>query len=1059
MRGVIAWFVHNPILTNVLIFVLVGLGSIQLLGMRASFFPELESDYVTIEVSYPGASPEEVEEGVVIKIEEELDGLDGVERITSKSIENSANIRVESILGTDMSELTQDVKNAVDRINSFPQDAERPVVYFQKSRGPVFHIALSGSTDLYNLKSIGEDLRDELLAYPEISQVTLFGKPELEFSIDVSEEALRRYQLSFDDISRAVSRSNVNITGGKLETDSEEMLIRAWGRQYQAADMENIVIRAPGNGAMVRLSDVADVVERWADTPERSYYNDQAALILKLEKTISEDILAIAAIGRDTVQEFNNQHQQVHATIINDYTIPLNQRLGLLYKNGLIGLCLVVLLLGLFMNFRLAGWVALGIPLSLAGMFIVVGFSGITLNVISAFGIIVVIGILVDDAIVVGENIYSHYEAGESPADAAINGTLSVIKPVTISVLTTVVAFTPFFFLDGFMGKFIWHMAIVVVAALLFSLIEAFFILPAHLAHSKGLHPHSQDSKSRKAMDKAVQSLIHRRYAPLLQLATGHKWITLSIPIALLFVTVGLVRGGFIGLTPFPFIDGDEIPVNVTLVAGTQERETDQLLQRIELAAWELNGEIKAEREDGLDVITGIQRDIGGNEFGDNGSNAGKLTLMLLDGERRHMDSYLISNRLRDKVGPVHNARNLTYGRTGTFGKPVAISLLGSDLAQLERARTLLVEELQGFSSLRDITDSNQQGRREIKLRLKPLAYSLGLNLQDIAGQVRQGYFGEEIQRIQRGRDELRVWVRYRPEDRLTLGQLEQMRIRTADGSFPLQELADYDIERGITRISHLDKKREIRIEADLVDVDDDLPPILDKIRQQVLPHVLTQVNGVRASFEGQSRDQQKVNSSMARTFPVALVGMFILIVLVFRSWGQALQIFSLIPLAVIGAIWGHGIHGIQVNTLSIYGIIALSGIVINDSVVLIDKLNKNLASGMLLNEALHQACVARFRPIVLTSLTTVAGLAPVIMETSRQAQFLIPMAVSVAYGLLFGTLILLFVLPAQYLVINQLRRLMNSAPWRKEYPTAEAVEPALKQRRIEEDAQHAPHI
>jgi multidrug efflux pump subunit AcrB len=1046
MRKIIAYFVHNPILTNVLILVIVGVGALSLKGMRASFFPELESETVNIEVTYPGAAPEEIEEGVVLKIEEEIEGIDGVDRVTSESVENFAGIRVEALKGTDMAELTQDVKNAVDRINSFPQDAERPVVYYRKSRGAVFTIAVFGATDLYNLKRNAEDLRDELLTSPAITQVSIQGKPELEISIDVSEEALRRFQLRFDDISQAVSQANINVTGGKLETRDEEMLIRARGRRYQAAEMEQIVIRANADGSILRLGDIADVVERWADTPERSYYNDQPALILRLEKTTSEDILEIASIARVVIDQFNNDHQQLQAVILSDFTTPLKQRLGLLVKNGLIGLAMVVILLGLFMNFRLAGWVALGIPLSLAGMFIIAGFSGITLNVISAFGMIVVIGILVDDAIVVGENIYAHYEAGESAADAAVNGTMAVIKPVTTSVLTTIVAFMPFFFLDGFMGRFIWHMAIVVVAALLFSLVEAYFILPAHLAHSKGLHPHSQDSRFRQRMDAGVQFLIHRIYAPLLRLAMQHKWITVTIPIALLLATVGMVRGGLIGVTPFPFIDGDQVPVNLTLVAGTQEHATDKLLQRIELTAWQLNEQLRAERDDGLDVIIGIQRDIGSNDFGDSGSHAGKLTLMLLDGETRNIDSYLISNRLRQMLGPVHNARNLSFGRTGFWGKPVSVSLLGSDLQQLDRARALLIEELQGFSSLRDITDSNQAGRREISLQLKPLAQVLGLQLQDVAGQVRQGFFGQEIQRIQRGRDELRVWLRYRMADRLALGQLDQMRIRTADGgSYPLQELASYQIEHGITRIDHLDRKREIRIEADLVDVNEDLPPILEKIRMQVMPRVLAQVNGVRASFEGQSRDQQKVNSSMQRAFPVALITMFILLVLVFRSWGQALQIFSLIPLAVIGAFWGHGIHGIQVNTLSIYGIIALSGIVINDSVVLIDKLNKNLVRGLPLGAAIYEAAIARFRPIILTTLTTVVGLAPLIMETSRQAQFLVPMAVSVAYGLLFGTFILLLVLPAQYLIINQLRVFMNSAPWRKEYPAPESVEPALR--------------
>jgi multidrug efflux pump subunit AcrB len=1051
MRGVIAYFVHNPILTNVLILVLLGAGGLSLSAMRASFFPELDSETVNIEVTYPGASPEEIEEGVVLKIEEELEGIDAIERVTSESLENFASIQVEALKGSDMAELTQDVKNAVDRINSLPQDAEQPIVYYRKSRGNVFDIALFGSADLYNLKRMAETMRDELLVSPAISQVSIEGKPELELSIDVEEEALRRHGLRFEDISGAVAAANINLTGGKLETREEEMLIRAWGRRYQASELEDIVVSANPDGSIVRLDDIANVVERWADTPERSYYNGQPTLILRLQKTISEDILEVAEIGSVIVEQFNRENEQVQAVILGDFTIPLKQRLGILYKNGLIGLGLVVLLLGLFMNFRLAAWVSLGIPLSLAGMFIVSASVGITINVISLFGMIVVIGILVDDAIVVGENIYARYEAGDSPADAAVNGTMEVIKPVTTSVLTTVVAFTPFFFLDGFIGKFIWHMALVVVAALLFSLIEAYFILPAHLAHSRGLHPHSQDARFRRRLDAGVQFLIHRIYAPLLRAVIHHKAVTLCIPIALLLVTIGLIRGGLIGVTPFPFIDGDEIPINLTLVAGTQEQETDAILQQIERAALQLNQQLRAERSDQRDVIIGIKRDIGSNDFGDSGSHAGKLTLFLLDGETRDMGSFLIGNRLREVVGPIHNARNLTYGRSSFFGKPIAVSLLGDDIQQLERARTLLINELEAFSSLRDVTDSNQQGRREISLQLNPLAHALGLSLQDVAGQVRQGFFGLEIQRIQRGRDELRVWVRYRPEDRLALGQLERMRIRTPDGaSYPLRELASYQIERGLTKINHLDKKREIRVEADLADVTEDLPPILDKIQRDVMPRVLAQVDGVRVSYEGQSRDQLKTNSSMQRTFPLALLTMFILLVLVFRSWGQALQIFSLIPLAIVGAVFGHGIHGLQLNTLSIYGIIALAGIIINDSVVLLDKINSNLRKGMQLQESVYQAALARFRPIILTTLTTVVGLAPLILETSRQAQFLIPMAVSVAYGLLFGTFLLLLVLPAQYLLVNRLRVLLNSAPWRQEYPEPESVEPAVKQLRAE---------
>lgn len=492
------------------------------------------------------------------------------------------------------------------------------------------------------------------------------------------------------------------------------------------------------------------------------------------------------------------------------------------------------------------------------------------------------------------------------------------------------------------------------------------------------------------------------------------------------------------------------MPVNLSLVAGRQEAVTDSILAHVEEIAWTVNDEMKNEREDGRNVIEGIQRDIGTNDFGESGSHTGRLTLHLLDGELRNMDSYLIANRLRDAVGPVPEAQNITFGRVSFFGKPVSVSLLGKDLQQLTKARDLLVAQLENFSSLKDVTDTEQEGRREIDITLKPNAQALGLTLRDVAGQVRQGFFGQEIQRIQRGRDEIRVWVRYRPEDRAALGFLDRMRIRTPDGGeFPFSELADYSIDRGITAINHLDRRKEVRVEASLTNVEDDLPPILAEIREQVLPDILAQVRGVQASFEGQSRDQQKVQRSMQRAYTIAFLAMVILIILVFRSYTQAGLVLSLIPLGILGAVWGHGIIGIQLNTLSVYGLIALSGIIINDSIVFIDQINRNLRADQTVYDAVYNAGMSRLRPILLTTLTTSVGLAPIILETSRQAQFLIPMAVSVAFGILFGTFILLIVLPAGYLVLSKLR-LLSAALVQDRIITPEELEPAVKEREFE---------
>ncbi|MEE9443552.1 MAG: efflux RND transporter permease subunit [candidate division Zixibacteria bacterium] len=1046
MNRLIAYMIRFPVWVTVLKLSVIAFGLIALSQMTFSFFPETTPDIINVMVPYPGASPDEVAEGVVLKIEEQLDGLEGVDRITSVSRENIGRVTIEITKGADIEKALNDVKNAVDRIGSFPEDSEKPVIFQQEFRMRSLSVVLYGEADLYNLKFIAEEFRDNLLARPKISQVSLQGLPDLEFSIEVSESDLRRYQLTFDEITNAIRQANVNISGGKFETPDEEILIRAWGQGYFMTELLNIPIRGNPNGTSIYLSDIAEVKEQWEDVPDKSFYNGRNAVIINIDRTQQEDIIKIANVTKEEIAKFNLEHDTVEAKILDDRTIPLRQRVELLVKNGIIGLILVVISLGFFLNLRLSFWVAISIPFSFAGMFIVANAVGITINVISLFGMIIVVGILVDDAIVVGEKIYTRFERGESAFTAAINGTRDVMAPVTTSVLTTVMAFMPFFFLDGMMGKFIWQMALVVSASLMFSLVEAFLILPSHLAHSKGLRPHKQDPPIRKKIEKFIHKLTHDIYSPILRTTLKYKWLVITAPLALVLMTIGLVFGGHIGVTFFPYVDSDVIPVNVSLVSGRQEADTDAILQRIEKAAREVNEEIKDERDDSLDIILGIKRDVGSNALGESGSHAGSLTIQLLDGEEREMESYLIGNRIRDKVGNIPEVRNMTFGRSGHFGKAVSLSLLSKDPDQLQTAKKLLVAELRNFTTLKDITDSDYKGRREVNITLKPRAHALGLTLRDIAGQVRQGFFGQEIQRIQRGRDEIRVWVRYRPEERAALGFLDNMRIRTRTGEeYPFSELADYNIERGVTSINHLNRMREVKVEANQANIGDDLPPILNEIEFEVLPRVLSQVSGVTYSFEGQTRDQAKSQASIRRAFPIALMAMVILVILVFRSYLQAMIIFSLIPIGFLGAIWGHGIQGIQLNMLSMFGTIALSGIIINDSIVLVDQINRNLRNGQKVIDAIHNAGLIRLRPIILTTMTTALGLAPLILETSRQAQFLIPMAVSVAYGLVFGTLILLLILPATFLAVNDIR-VRATRFFLNRQATSESVEPAVKE-------------
>jgi multidrug efflux pump subunit AcrB len=1046
MRKLITFFIRYPIWTNVLMVSILGFGLLCWGGMKYSFFPEIPPDMIIIEVELRGGSPEEVEEGVVLKIEENIEGIEGIERVTSVSRESAARVTVEVMKGEDVDKVLQDVKNAVDRISSFPKASEQPVIYERKYRDDVMSIVLLGDTDLFNLKYVADEMRDELLAMPEISQVTISGLPRLEFSIEVTESDLRRYLLTFDEIAEAVAAANINISGGTIETPEEEILIRTWGRKYYASQLHGLVVRGNSDGTVIRLGDIATVKEKWEDIPDKVYYNGRNAVKIKIEKTAQEDILAIAEQAKQHLANFNATHKNMQAVILNDQTNSLRQRLSLLSRNGLIGLVLVISLLGFFLNLRLSFWVSVGIPFSFAGMFIIAFLAGITINVISLMGMIIVVGILVDDAIVVGENIYSHYERGKPALDAAIDGTLEMIPPVFTSVFTTVIAFMPFFFLDGFLGKFIWNMALVVIASLLFSLVEAFLILPSHLAHSKGLHPHKSDPPIRQKIEKVIAFLTYRIYAPLLKTTLRHKWITVMAPAALVMMTVGLLQGGFIGVSFFPFIDMDTLPVNLSLVAGRQEKDTNKVLERIEKSCWQVNEDLKKERADGRDVILGIMREIGNNDFNETGSHTGKLVVRLLDGEAREMDSYLIANRIREVVGTVPEAQNISYGRFSMFGKPVSVSLLGNDLKKLRQASRLLIGELKNFTELTDITDNEQEGRREVAITLKPRAHALGLKLQEVVGQVRQGFYGHESQRIQRGRDEIRVWVRYTDQDRGSLGFLEQMRIRTPDGAeYPFSELAEYKVKRSVSRINHLNRQREITVEAALGDEGTPLLPIIQEFQQAVVPRALSQVEGVRASYEGQSREQGKVMRSVSSAFPIAFVAMFILIILVFRSYAQAGLVFSLIPLGVMGAIWGHGLQGVLLNILSLYGLIALTGIVVNDSIVLIDQINRNILTGQKIYDAVYNASISRLRPILLTTMTTSIGLAPLIFETSRQAQFLIPMAISIAYGLLFGTFILLILLPSGFLALNRVRCLWAQFIYQKPV-TPESVEPAFRE-------------
>jgi multidrug efflux pump subunit AcrB len=1050
MKQIVRYFIMYPVWANVLMAAIIAIGAVKLREMKTAFFPEVETNVITVSITYPGTSPEEIEEALILKIEENLRGLAGVKRTTSASRENSGTVTIEVLDRYDVTEVYDDVKSAVDRISPWPRGAEQPVIRIAKTRTRTMSVAVYGDADLWALKERAEELRDGLLEMEDISQVSLEGIPSREIAVSVTERDLRRYGLSFSELSSAIAAANIDISGGAIKTQAERLLIRAYGRRDYAHEIRGIVLRANTDGGVVRVGDVAEVVEQWEDTPDASYYNGSRAVTVNVDKTLEEDILTIARRGNAFVKRFAAEHPEIQVAVIYDATISLNERIDILVSNGLFGFVLVILVLGVFLNGWLSFWVAAGIPLSFAGMFIVAQMSGLTINVMSLMGMIIVVGMLVDDAIVVAESIYQKFEQGLSPLEASIQGLSEVIAPVFTAVATTVIAFVPFFFFAGTMGRVVYQLAAVVIAALAFSLIESIFILPPHLAHSRGLSRSARVSRIRAGFDRFYDWLQNRVYGPALRWTLKHVAIVLAVPVAYLLVTLGLIRGNIVEFSAFPFIDRDDVTLSLTMTTGTREEVTDSILQTFEQVVWQTNEDLKRKRRDKRDVILSIEREIGSNRLGDNGAHAGQLEIEMLEGGLRNMPSFKVQNLIRTKLASVPGSQKLSFGG-GRWGKAISISLLSNDLKELDKAKRLLKERLAEYPSLSDITDSDIEGWREVRLRLKPQAYAAGLTLSDIAGQVRQGFFGQEVQRFQRGEDEIQVWVRYAEEDRASLGKLESMYVRGKDGSsYPLSSVAEYDIERGRVVISHLEGKREVQVEADQVDPEQSVTTLLSDIKRNVVPQVLAQVRNVQVSYEGRERQNREFYGSLQSTFPMALVGIFVILILVFRSPLQALLIILMIPLGLFGAVWGHLVHGFLISRLSLFGVIALAGIVINDSIVFIDQINRNLKAGLLLREAIYKAGLSRLRPIILTTVTTVVGMAPLIVQTSRQAQFLIPMAVSLCYGLMIGSLLILFVVPALFVGLNKLRRLW--ARYLGESCTPESVEPAVRELRAEKE-------
>lgn len=1042
MRPIIAHFIKYPVAVNVAILAFFLLGLVGMFSMRSSFFPLQDSKIVTVQVVYPGASPQEMEEGVVLKIEDNIRGLVGVDRFTSTSKENAANITVESQKGYPIDVLLADVKNAVDKVPSFPAEMEPPVVAKQENLNTAIVFAISGEdVSLRTLKSIGRQVESDLRSIDGLSQVTLSGFPDEEITINLNEEKMRARGITFREVSNAIANNNILVTGGSVKTEIEEYLIRVNERSYYANKLENLIVSANPNGSIVRLKDVADLEDSWSETPERSFYNGNSSVEIQVQTTNSEDLIVASDLVKEYIERYNANSQTVKLNVTRDPSIVIVQRTELLAENGLVGVILVIFFLSLFLRPRLAFWVAFGLPISFLGMFMFVNYLNVTINVLSLFGMIIVIGILVDDGIVIAENIFHHYEKGKNRIQAAIDGTMEVLPAIVSAVLTTMVAFSTFFFLDGRIGEFFGEVTVVVMLTLGISLIEALIILPAHVAHSKAMSADQKTYKFNDIADKVLYWFRDKTYLPFLRFIMKWKLAAVGFMIAALVITGGAIGGGIIKTTFFPVISSDQVNINLNMPQGINPEATDSLLRIIEQAAWEANEEFTAKQTGNVQVVENVIRKIGP------GTAVGKVVVNMLPGEQRDFSASEVAAVIAEKVGSFPQAESLIFDTGMNFGgKPVSVSLLSYNITELKAAKAELKEILKTNALLRDIGDNDPAGIKEIKLKLKDKAYMLGFTLNDVISQVRSGFNGLQVQRFQRGQDEIIVWVRYDRNERSSIKNLDEMRIVSSRGDrVPLTEIANYTIERGEIAINHLDGKREIKVEADLKNPKESASDIIADIQANVMPGLMSKYPTITALYEGQNREASKVQGSAKKVFPIILFLIYLIIAFTFRSYSQPLLLLVMVPFSLIGVAWGHWAHDQPINVLSFLGIIALIGIMVNDGLVLISKLNNYLKEGMKFDDAIIEAGKSRFRAIFLTSITTIAGLSPLILEKSRQAQFLIPMAVSIAYGIAIATILTLVVLPILLSISNWVKVHVTWL-WDGKKPSHEEVESAIKE-------------
>ena len=1038
MRSIIQWFVDNPVAANLLMTVLVVGGLISLSNTRQEEFPAVDLEIVTVTVPFLGATPEEVEEGVCIRIEEALEGTEDVFRMTSTSSEGSCSVVIELESGSDTIRALNDVKSKVDSINTFPAQTERPIVSQVAVTSQVADIVISGQTDERTLKTLAQEMREEIAAIEGISQVTMeYVRPD-ELSIEVSENALRRYGLTLDAVADAVRRSSLDLPGGAIKTGGGEILVRTKGQYYVGQEFEDIVVVTRADGTALTLGEIGRVVDGFEEGDLRVRFNGQPAAMVRVYRIGNEDTIESSEKVRAYLEQTRALLPEgIELTIWRDSADELGARLDQLLTTALGGLALVLLALALPLRFRLAVWVAAGIPIALLGSVMTFGFFDVTLSSLTVMGFILVLGIVVDDAIVVGERIYAHERGAEDQRTAAVNGAHEVAVPVIFGVMTTVAAFMPIIFVPGRLGEFFGIVGVVVVICLAFSIIECMMILPSHLSHRK----RARDTIPGPLMHKwlgfqnglasGLENFAEHSYGDRLRKVLPWRYSVLAGGVGILVVMTALALSGRVGFSFFPAIEGNQITASLTMPEGINVADTTRAAEQIERAAQQLIAELDAEYPENPGIVQFLLTSVGrsassagpqANVVAPAVSHRAEVALALLPtSERDGVTSTEIAQRWRELTGSVPDAVELSFSANAfTAGDPIAIQLRGRNVDDLREAATLLRGELARFNGVTDITDSFRSGKQEAKLSLRPEARVLGLTLNDLARQARQAFYGEEAQRIQRGTEDVRVMVRYPEDERRSLGDLEDMRIRTATGvEVPFAAVANVEFGNGYSSIQRVDRQRVVTVTADVVRSVTSPERVLASLQTGALPEILSNYRGISYALSGEQEERNEAIGGLYSLVPMALLVIYAILAIPLKSYFQPIVIMSVIPFGTVGALLGHMIMGWTPGLPSILGMIALSGVVVNASLVMVHYINRQRRHGVDLYEAVARAGIVRFRPILLTSVTTFVGLLPLMLSNSPETAFIVPMAISLAWGVVFATAITLFLVPCLYLALE----------------------------------------